>query len=60
MKNELKDFCANSLSHLEQYTVFNMNEINNIWNDFLNNKPNVSWLQIWTLVVLGKWMKIMS
>jgi len=57
MKNELKYFCANSISYLECNSVFNMKLINDIWNDFLKGKPNVSWLQIWTLVVIGKWMK---
>lgn len=57
MKNELKDFCAKSISYLECNSVFNMNVINGIWNDFLKGKSNVSWLQIWTLVVMGKWMK---
>lgn len=57
MRNELKPFCASYLRKLENYRIFNMNELMNLWSGFLNNDPLVSWSRIWPLVVLSKWME---
>ena len=58
MKNELSSFCEESISHLEYYPTFNINKINILWKDFLKGNRNINWLQIWSLVVLGKWTAI--
>ncbi len=55
MKNELSSFCEESISNLEYYPHFNMSKVNLLWMDFLKGNPNVNWIQIWSLVVLGKW-----
>ena len=55
MKNELSSFCEESISNLEYYPHFNMSKVNLMWMDFLKGNPNVNWIQIWSLVVLGKW-----
>ena len=58
MKNELSSFCQESISNLEYYPTFSMSKINIFWKDFLKGNRNVNWLQIWSLVVLGKWTDI--
>lgn len=55
MKNELSSFCEESISNLEYYPHFNMSKVNLLWMDFLKGNPNVNWIQIWSLVILGKW-----
>jgi asparagine synthase (glutamine-hydrolysing) len=55
MRNELSSFCEESISNLEYYPHFNMSKVNLLWIDFLKGNPNVNWIQIWSLVVLGKW-----
>ena len=58
MKNELSSFCEESISNLEFYPYFNMSRVNLFWMEFLKGNSNVNWLQIWSLVVLGKWTAI--
>ena len=55
MRNELKTFCEQSINSLEHIPFFNMNYVNTLWVNFLKNKSQVHWLQIWSLVVLGNW-----
>ena len=58
MRNELSSFCEESLLNLEDYTIFNMSQVNLLWKDFVKGNPYINWLQIWSLVVLGKWTAI--
>jgi len=58
MKNELSSFCEESLLNLEDFSIFNMSQVNLLWKDFAKGNPYINWLQIWSLVVLGKWTAI--
>ena len=58
MKNELRCFCEESILNLEYYPALNMGQVNLLWKDFIKGKLNTNWLQIWSLVVLGKWTSI--
>ena len=58
MKNELSSFCEESISNLEYYPNFSMSKVNLLWKDYLKGNPNANWIQIWSLVVLGKWTAI--
>tara|TARA_B110001450_G_scaffold134513_1_gene126315 strand:+ start:4490 stop:6361 length:1872 start_codon:yes stop_codon:yes gene_type:complete len=58
MKNELKSFCKNSIANLESVPFFDMNYTYSLWGSFLKNNSRVHWLQIWNLVVIGKWLSI--
>lgn len=55
MRNELKIFCEQSINSLEHIPFLDIKYVNTLWINFLNNKSHVHWLQIWSLVVLGKW-----
>ena len=58
MKNELRSFCEESILNLVHYPAFNMSKVNSLWKNFLNGNPNANWIQVWSLVVLGKWTSI--
>ena len=58
MKNELQDFCSESIKHLETIHFLNFRKVQLLWNNFLKGKSQVHWQQIWTLVVIGKWTAI--
>ena len=58
MRNELSSFCEESLLNLEDFSIFNMSQVNLLWKDFVKGNPYINWLQIWSLVVLGKWTAI--
>lgn len=57
LKNDLFDFIEINLKELENYPEFNIGEINNLWQRFINDDKRVYWTQIWGLVVLGHWLK---
>ena len=58
IKNELQDFCSESIKHLESIHFLNFRKVELLWNNFLKGKSQVHWQQIWTLVVIGKWIAI--
>jgi asparagine synthase (glutamine-hydrolysing) len=57
MKKELKDFCEQKLLSLAKRESFNEKGIVNLWSDFLNDKPGITWSRIWHLIVLENWMQ---
>jgi asparagine synthase (glutamine-hydrolysing) len=57
IKNDLKDFCKANLDYLKEFEIFNDSELDNIWNQFISGNKLISWSRIWTLVVLGNWLK---
>jgi asparagine synthase (glutamine-hydrolysing) len=58
MKNELKDFCCESIKNLENLNILNFKNIELLWDNFLAGNTQVHWQQIWNLVVIGKWTSI--
>jgi len=56
LKNELRDFCEERIQQLAQRSYFNQKFILQRWNDFLQDKPGVTWSRIWYLVVLEDWL----
>lgn len=57
MKHELRGFCAERLSYLGQRAPFDGIMIQQLWQDFLQGKPGVSWSRLWALVVLADWLQ---
>ena len=58
IKNELQNFCSESIKNLESIHFLNFRKVELLWNNFLKGKSQVHWQQIWTLVVIGKWTAI--
>ena len=56
LRNELKPYCEEALDSLSKRQLFKPEGIQYLWNSFLNNKQALTWLHIWGLVVLEKWM----
>lgn len=57
MKNELQTFCEERLDVLKELEHFDKNELDKLWKQFLNGNKLLSWARIWSLVVLGHWIK---
>jgi asparagine synthase (glutamine-hydrolysing) len=57
LKAELKEFAELGLNKLKSRSDFNAEAIDQLWIDFLNNNPRVSWSRIWPMVVLGNWIE---
>jgi len=60
MKNELKSFCEEKIISLSKRKSFNEAGLTKLWNDFMANKPTISWSRIWILVVLENWLQTNS
>jgi asparagine synthase (glutamine-hydrolysing) len=56
LRNELRPYCEEALESLSKRQIFKPEGITYLWNSFLNNKQAITWLHIWGLVVLEKWM----
>ncbi|MEO6301994.1 MAG: asparagine synthase (glutamine-hydrolyzing) [Bacteroidia bacterium] len=57
LKTELKSFCEKNITEFSNYDFCNKNELQNLWQRFLNNDPTITWSRIWHLVVLNNWIK---
>lgn len=57
LKNELRDTCESALKSLSEKHIFNQGSVENVWKSFLENKNGVTWLHVWGLVILEKWME---
>jgi len=55
-RNELKEYCNSSIQRLKTTNLFNNTILQKCWNDFLKNDKRINWVNIWTLVVLEKWL----
>lgn len=56
LKNDLKQFCEERIYLLAKRSLFNENEVIDLWKLFLNNDKRVPWSRIWYLVVLENWL----
>jgi len=57
MKNELRPFCEEQLSALQQVEALHYPGVEELWRRFLNGDKSITWSRIWPLVVLGHWVK---
>lgn len=57
LKNNLKAYCVEGLNYLKTLELFNDKGIDDIWVSFLSGKKSITWSRVWTLVVLGHWLK---
>lgn len=56
LKNELFNFSDNLINSLSSRKYFNQQEIKNLWFDFCNGSPRVSFSRLWPLIVLEYWL----
>lgn len=57
IKNELRDYCEESLTRLSNNEMFEYATVQDLWKRYLNNDYRINWVQIWSLVVLQKWIE---
>lgn len=57
MRGELKTFCADRMQALAKRRQFRADDINDLWQRFLDNDPRVTWGRVWMLVVLEDWLQ---
>ncbi len=57
LKNELHAFVDERLASLAKRDFFNEAAVMNLWKQFKNGDPSVTYSRIWPLVVLEEWMK---
>ena len=56
MKNELRSFCESQLKECGERAFINKSYLAKMWSQFLKGDNQVSWINIWQLVVLNYWM----
>lgn len=57
LKSDLQPFALSGLETMKSQPGFKPEGIDQLWNDFLNQRPNVTWSRVWPLIVLGNWIK---
>ena len=57
MRGELRSFCEDRLEYIKRISIVKPEQIDHLWNNFLNGNKRLTWSRIWPLVVLGDWMK---
>lgn len=57
LKNELRFFCEQNIKALAKRDFINKQELENLWNGFLNNEKKITWSRIWHLIVLENWLQ---
>lgn len=57
LRNELKSYCEEAILALSQRGIFEKNGLLELWNHFIQRKEALTWLHVWGLVVLEKWME---
>ncbi len=56
IRNELREYCHNSLLALSKRDFFKPKNIMEFWNQYLQQDKRINWVQIWSLVVLENWL----
>jgi len=57
MRTALKPMCEEGLEVLSELGAFAEQEVQSIWNAFIQGSPRWSFSRVWSLAVLGHWMK---
>lgn len=57
IRNDLKKYVSDVLTHAKNYDFLNETEIDASWNRFLSGDKRVKWYHIWNLVCIINWLK---
>ena len=57
LRGDLKDFCQAKMQNLKAEDIFDSEALESIWDGFLQNSPQITWVKVWLLVVLADWME---
>lgn len=56
MRGSMKSFCEAALQRLGQREAFRAKGVDQLWKDYLNGHPMVTWSRVWPLVALEHWL----
>ena len=56
LRGTLRDLCAERMAHLAGRGLFDPAEVQRIWQGFLNQDKEITWIKVWMLVVLETWL----
>ncbi len=59
MRDDLKGFCESRLSpeRLGGRGIFQPQQLQTMWDNFVEHRPQTSWSRVWILVVLEEWLE---
>ena len=59
MRGALRRFCEERLSvdRIGGRGIMHADQVQKLWHDYLDGRPNVSWSRLWVLVVLEEWLE---
>ncbi len=57
LRNELKAYCEEAINSLAERGLFKKDSMLDLWKRFLGKDKTITWMHIWSFVVLEKWMK---
>lgn len=57
MKGSLRSYCKEALFDECLQSYFSLPKRQEMWNDFLSDRPTTSWSRVWFWVVLSRWMQ---
>ena len=58
IRTEMREFCELELSYLKTINFIDSQEIDNLWQGFLEMRNSqITWVNIWSLVVFSSWVR---
>jgi asparagine synthase (glutamine-hydrolysing) len=57
IRNDLRQFCEEKIRHLAARGYFSERELLEYWDNYINNKANIRWADVWIFVVLEHWLE---
>ncbi len=57
LRGELKSFCEEAITKLSKRDLLNEKNLNNIWKRFLEYDNTITWMHVWSFVILEKWLE---
>jgi asparagine synthase (glutamine-hydrolysing) len=56
-RNDLRSFCEEKIRSLAARDYFSEPALLKYWNDYLHNRLNIRWADIWIFIVLEHWLE---
>ncbi len=57
LKNELRSFCEERINYLKQFSYFDAQKLESMWEKFCAGDETIPWVRVWQMVVLSYWLK---
>ncbi len=57
LRKDLRSFCEERIKNLAARGIFSESALIKYWDDFIQNKSNIRWADIWIFIVLEYWLE---